>query len=172
MARGGGGKGLFPCLAPSPGVGTKQEGAPSLEALCSGCAGAKLLSHHAGVSLGGHGTLSGCSVPRQSLAALLCALCHLLPSLAARGCVLRAALPRSLLQGWPGPPLAVVPNISYLWLMSCPSAASWLPGLPAACPGSLPSLERLMLEEELAGPGGQGQLAGRGWRAQPMGCYS
>lgn len=34
--------GLFPFLAPSPSVGAKQEGAPSLEPL-------KLLSHHAGV---------------------------------------------------------------------------------------------------------------------------
>lgn len=58
----------------------------------------------AGVSLGGRGTLFGRSVPLAEPGCPQCVLCHLLPSLAARGCELRASLPQSLLQGWPGPP--------------------------------------------------------------------
>lgn len=133
MARGGGGKALFPFLAPCPGVGAKQEGAPSLEPIGSGCL---TMLGWAGVSLGDHGTLSGCSM---SLAEPGCPpVCPAPPHpfLAARGCGLRAALPRSLLQSWPGPRCFGVQHLPSLPCVlpfsSClaPWASCGLPALP------------------------------------------
>lgn len=164
MARGRGGKGLFPFLAPSPGVGAKQEGAPPQNPSAGGVqrpSSCLTMLGWAGVSLGGHGTLSGCSV---SLAEPGCPpVCPAPPPpflgsqrLWAEGCTAPASAPGL---AWTAP--AMVPSISHPCHMSCPSAAAWLPGLPAGCPGSLPSLERLTLGEEPAGPGGRG-AAGRG----------
>lgn len=88
--------------------------------------------------------------PWQSLAALQCVLHHFIPSLQPEA-VSRGLLCPSLCSRAGLDPTAVMPNISHPCNVSCPSAAAWLPGLPAA---SLPSLGRLMLEEEPAGPGG------------------
>lgn len=149
--------GLFPFLAPSPSAGAKQEGAPSLEPLrvCRGQAPVCPCWGGLVSDLVAMGLCQDAPCPWQSLAALQSVLRPLLPSLAARGCGLRAALCQLLLQCWSGPPCHSAQHLHPA--VPCPSAAAWLPGLPAGCPGSLPSLQRLMLEEE---PGGRGSWQG------------